>query len=170
MLVLSLRSFLLYSWRSPASSSSSTGSSNSLSSSTSSSPTGSEMGDGQMFRKPYRLASNIQFGEMGQGSSPPCSPRPRKTNQSSRPGSSFDRLFGAPPPRPCRPQQLTLGPVVRPDLRFERPRPAKRRPHTATLPVSPLTGHVIGTGGFKVVSSPSRPVRSPQGACHSALW
>ena len=23
--------------------------------------------------------------------------------------------------------------------------------------VSPLTGHVIGTGGFKVVSSPSRP-------------
>ena len=25
------------------------------------------------------------------------------------------------------------------------------------FPVSPLTGHVIGTGGFKVVSSPSRP-------------
>merc|ERR1719153_1590956 len=151
---------------SPASSSSSTGSSNSLSSSTSSSPTGSEMGDGQMFRKPYRLASNIQFG----GSSPPSSPRPRKTNQSSRPGSSFDRLFGAPPARPCRPQQLTLSPVVRPDERPERPRPAKRRPQTAPiLPVSPLTGHVIGTGGFKVVSSPSRPVRSPRGACHSPL-
>ena len=108
-----------------------------------------------------RLASNIQFGEIGP--TPPCSPRPRKTNQSSRPGelfhvsvwrwnddwgdliitqsfcifnlnrflkipleylkppktkinsrpthipgSSFDRLFGAPPPRPTRPQQLTL--------------------------------------------------------------
>ena len=28
--------------------------------------------------------------------------------QSPIQGSSFDRLFGAPPPRPCRPQQLTL--------------------------------------------------------------
>ena len=32
---------------------------------------------------------------------------------------------------------LPQAPVVRPDLRFERPRPAKRRPHTATLPGEP---------------------------------
>ena len=59
LLVLSLRSFLLYSWRSPTSSSSKSGSSSSLSSSTSSSPSGSETGDGRMFRKPYRLFINF---------------------------------------------------------------------------------------------------------------
>ena len=59
LLVLSLRSFLLYSWRSPTSSSSKSASSSSLSSSTSSSPSGSETGDGRMFRKPYRLFINF---------------------------------------------------------------------------------------------------------------
>jgi len=123
----------------------------SSSSSSGSSTSSLTSSDGRMY-KPYRPVSHIPFVE---GQTQIARPRTSKAG-----GNSFEKLFGSPEARRIRPKELTL---------FS-PSPPQKRKNGKPLPVSPLTGHVIGTGGSQVVPLPSKPVRSPAGICHSSLW
>ena len=83
--------------------------------------------------------------------------------------SSHARLFSPPSTRPVTPRQLTL---------FNKPQQGRRscnKPlpgetcyanqhncinahlHFSCSPVSPLTGHVLGKGGYQVENVPKRP-------------
>merc|ERR1719427_1618288 len=107
-------------------------------------------GDGVMVRRPYRLASKINFEDQHLHPNY-SSTKPRPTKSSPAPGDSHRRLFVAPSPKPVKPRQVTL---------FDKPEVHKTRSNKP-LPVSPITGHIIGTGGNQFVHIPKRPVRSP---------
>lgn len=143
-------SFMSYCYKSPSTCS--------LASSFSSSSTG----DGAMVIKPYRMSSNINFDDHQKITS--CK---RAKKSPITPANSYERLFGTQQSRPTRPVQLTLFN----NQAQAKPFPAKqKRQNCAQLPVSPITGHVIGNQNLTVQQSPSRSVRSPTGSCHSALW
>merc|ERR1711874_118882 len=134
-------SFVTYCWKSPTSSGGS-------------SPTSSMIGDGLIIRKPYRLASNIVFEK------PEHRSKPKKKRAAGPQENSFDRLFGS---KETRKPML----VSKNMFQTDSGKPMKSR---KPLPVSPITGHVIGTGGSQMVELPKREVRSPLGGRHSPLW
>jgi len=144
-------SFLSYCYKSP--------STTSIDSSFSS----SSVGDGLMVKRPYRMMSNINFEDQQK-----ITGNKRAKKSPMTPANSYERLFGRSDPRPVRPAQLTL---------FNKEQTEKRqwsckqkRPSSQQLPVSPITGHVIGKQNLTFVQSPTRSVRSPSGSSHSALW
>jgi len=144
-------SFLSYCYKSP--------STTSIDSSFSS----SSVGDGRMVKRPYRMMSNINFEDQQK-----ITGTKRAKKSSITPANSYERLFGRAEKKPVRPAQLTL---------FDKQQSEKglwsckqKRPSSNQLPVSPITGHVIGKQNLTFVHSPSRSVRSPTGSCHSALW
>jgi len=144
-------SFISYYYKSP--SSSSIDSTASMSS--------SSVGDGLMVKKPYRMMSAINFDDHQKVTS---SKRAKKS--SVTPANSYERLFGGQVVRSTRPAQLTLFNNQSQQKQF----PSKQKINSSTLPVSPITGHVIGNQNLTFVQSPSKSVRSPAGACHSPLW
>jgi len=143
-------SFMSYSYKSPSTSS--------IDSSFSS----SSFGDGQMIKKPYRMSSNINFDDHQKVTS---SKRAKKS--AITPANSYERLFGASEPRASRPVQLTLFNNQTQQKQFSTKQKCQK---SGQLPVSPITGHVIGHQNLTFVQSPTRSIRSPTGSCHSALW
>eukprot|EP00092_Neocalanus_flemingeri_P096499 GFUD01122846.1.p1 GENE.GFUD01122846.1~~GFUD01122846.1.p1 ORF type:complete len:110 (+),score=19.46 GFUD01122846.1:30-332(+) len=100
------------------------------------------------------MASSITFDNLQ-------TPKSKKRTASAPgTGKSFERLFGSAEPRQTRPKQLKLSTTMA----------VQQKKLNTPLPVSPLTGHVIGTGGSQVVDIPIRSVRSPLGGRHSPLW
>jgi len=144
-------SFMSYCYKSPSTSS--------IDSSFSS----SSLGDGQMIKKPYRMSSNINFDDHQKVTS---SKRAKKSPIT--PANSYERLFGASEPRSCRPVQLTLFNNQTQQKQFSTKQKCQKPGHQ--LPVSPITGHVIGNQNLTFVQSPTRSIRSPTGSCHSPLW
>lgn len=144
-------SFMSYCYKSP--------STTSISSSFSS----SSLGDGQMVKRPYRMMSNINFEDQQK-----ITGSKRAKKSPITPANSYERLFGRSEKRPVRPAQLTLFDKKQSD---EKQWSCKqKRPDSQKLPVSPITGHVIGKQNLTYVQSPTRSVRSPTGSCHSSLW
>lgn len=145
-------SFISYYYKSP--SSSSIDSTASMSS--------SSVGDGLMVKKPYRMMSAINFEDHQKVTS---SKRAKKSTVT--PANSYERLFGGQVVRSSRPAQLTLFNNQSQLKQF----PSKQKSQNSScLPVSPITGHVIGNQNLTFVQSPSKSVRSPSGSCHSPLW
>eukprot|EP00090_Calanus_glacialis_P011235 TRINITY_DN19676_c0_g1_i1.p1 TRINITY_DN19676_c0_g1~~TRINITY_DN19676_c0_g1_i1.p1 ORF type:complete len:177 (-),score=38.94 TRINITY_DN19676_c0_g1_i1:55-585(-) len=137
-------SYLTYCWSSP-------------SSSQGSSPSSSMLGDGAMIRRKYRLASHIQFEDQN---TKEYKNKPKQPRHTQATGSSYSRLFSPPTPRPAKPKQLTL---------FDKPDEHKSR-CKKPLPVSPLTGHILGAGGYMMESVPGRKAKNVPGTQHKQLW
>jgi len=122
----------------------------------------SSVGDGQMVKRPYRMMSNINFEDQQK-----ITGSKRAKKSAITPANSYERLFGVKEARPARPVQLTL---FNKQDHHKQWSSKQKRPAGQHLPVSPITGHVVGKQNLTFVQSPTTSVRSPSGSCHSALW
>merc|ERR1719452_267247 len=140
-------SFLTYHWRPLAATENETSS--------------SQIGDGCIIRKPYRLVSKL-FSVNNEETEEQLTARTQRWRQCHVKNiETFQNLFGQPEIKKLAPVQRTLTVRSATPARSRREKP---------LSVSPLTGHVLGLGELKVVDKPRRRVQSAAGRCHTPLW
>merc|ERR1711915_241002 len=107
--------------------------------------------------RPYRMASSFELGDE--------QPEDNMENKWNNTGGTFHSLFGPPSP--------TLSKAEKARILAQQPSEYSLKPCKKPLPVNPLTGDILGTGGEKAPETPRKvfnPDSIPPGGRSTPIW